>query len=77
MADVPLLYCSLSLLFETRSRSELEARLGSLTSELLGSSYLSPPTLGLQAHVAMPGFYVGTEDMHSGPTACMTNALTH
>lgn len=45
-------------------------------NELSGATCLCPTALRLWAHVAMPSFYVGTQDLNSGLLAYTISVLT-
>lgn len=51
--------------------------LGWMARELLRSTYLRPWNAGLQAHEAMPGFYMIAEDLNSRPCFSADSALTY
>ena len=71
--------CSLShltLFFETGSLTEPAFHWFKKMVELLGSVCLYLPTLGLQANVSLPGFYMGLRDSNSGLLACLAYVFT-
>lgn len=75
MWDV-FLYCYLSHTPRQSLSLNLDHCFGyRLSRELSGSACLHPSTLGSQAHVAMPGLYVGVGDSNSSPHPVQTQSL--